>query len=247
MSTAFDSVYMTAIALNNVGVSLLRCQCYQLAKYAFHSALQAIQEVSSSVLKDGNYISSPPHFEAALQSSYSHLSRSEVPDNATIRVITEDESANVISSFVQEPNFLNCFTSVLIRIEYEGTSIQDCRNRDMVMESSIIVYNYGMLYKSLATTEPKTETSLQRLKRASELFGLAFAVLQNPCQDFYGMLEMHSLSILVLCCLADCACMLGLEQEEKEYYSKMIVLRDYLSKEHYRLGALMSDAAAAAA
>jgi len=223
------------------------CDANIINQPSTHSTVHfSLSKKSSSVLKDGRYIPSP-QFEAALQSSYSHLSQSEVPDNAMIHVITEDESANFISSFVHELNFLNCSSSFLIHIKFEGMLIQDCQNRDMVVESSIIVYNYGMLYKSLATTEPKTETSLQRLKRASELFGLAFAVLQNPCQDFYGMLEMLSLSILVRCCLADCACMLGLEQEEKEYYSKMIVLRDYLSKEHYRLGALMSDAAAAAA
>jgi len=246
MSTAFDRAHTTAIALNNVGVSLLRRQCYQPAKHAFHSALQAIQEVSSSVLKDGDYIPSP-RFEAALQSSYSYLSRSAVADNAKIRVITEEESANVISALVQEQNFLNCSTSFLIRIEFEGTSIQDCRNRDMVIESSIIMYNYGMIYKCLATTEATMEMTLQRLAKASELFGLAFAVLQNPCQAYYGSLEMLSLSILVLCCLASCAFTLGLEEEEKEYHSNMIVLQEYLAEEQYPLGTVMSIAAAAAA
>jgi len=237
---------MTAIALNNVGVSLLRCQCYQPAKHAFHSALQAIHEVSSSVLKDGNYIPSP-HFERVLHSSYSYLSRSVVAGNATIRVITEEESANVVSALVQEPNFLDCSTSFLIRIEFEGTSIQYCRNRDMVIESSIIMYNYGMLYKCLATTEATTEMTLQRLAKASELFGLALAVLPNPCQAYYGSLEMLSLSILVLCCLASCAFTLGLEEEEKEYHSNMIVLQEYLAEEQYPLGTVMSIAAAATA
>jgi len=246
MSTEFDEAYTTALALNNVGVSLLRRQCYQPAKHAFHSALQAIREVSSSVLQDGQYISSP-HFEAVLQSSYTHLSQSAVADDAKIRVITEEESANVISSFVQEPNFLDSSTNFLIRIECEGKSIQDCRNRDMVMESSIIMYNYGMLYKCIASTEATTEITLQRVKKASELFRLAFGVLQNPCQDYYGVLEMLAFSILVLCCLADCAFLLGLETEEKEYHLKMIELREYLSEEQYRLGTVMNDATAAAA
>jgi len=233
MSTQFQQTFTTAIALNNAGVSLLRRHCYRQANDAFNDALKVMRDLSTPCQARQH---SSDLLNSMLQKAYSDVFESQrysQTDDATFRIVTEEESTDVIVAGMQQPSYMAFSTIFLIRIELEGKSIQECQSEDLDVQSAIILYNYGVVYKCLASTEPRTELAIQPLRRASKLFSLSYSILQKlmPKADCQGSAEDLSLSILALCGLASCACMLGMEKDKMECYSTMLIFQEYLREE----------------
>jgi len=246
MSTQFQKTFTTAIALNNAGVSLLKRHCYGPAKDAFNDALK-VMRILSTPCRDSEF--SGVLLDNMLHKAYSDVSESQrhyQPVDATFRIVTEEESTDVIVARMQEPSYIAFSTIFLIRIEFEGKSIQECEHEDMNLQSSIILYNFGVVYKCLAATEATTEMVILHLRRASQLFSLSFSALQKMMKnDSQDSAQDIIFSILALCGLASCASMLGMDTHKTECYSTMSVLSEYLLEDEECFSSTIFAAASA--
>jgi hypothetical protein len=246
MSTSsLQRTFTAAIALNNTGVSLLERGSYPEAKEAFKNAISVMQEISASREKQDEASRNRPFsssaLDAKLHKAYYNLANcAAVKDDSKMKfcVFTEEESAAVIGAAVQDEDmFYDSSTTFLIRIE---KSTLDCENAGVDLESSIILHNYGKVYKCLATTATTSACARELCEGAFKLFQLSYALL---ARDEQGSLP---ISILILRSLTSFASTLGMEREAEAYCSHMLDLQDSFLEFEYLLFESSPIAAAAA-
>jgi hypothetical protein len=223
-TTSMQRAYTVAIALNNLGVSLLERDSYPEAKEAFQDAISVMMEISAKCeeqkMSTKRSLSSSTLDAKIRKASYNLSNCAAVKDDSKIKfcVFTKEESAAVTGAALQDENmFYDSSTTFLIRIE---KTIHDCENSGVDLESSIILHNYGNVYKCLATTANTSACAKELCQGAFRLFQLSYSLLGR---DEEGS---PPISILILRSLACFASTLGMDREAKAYYSHMLNLKD---------------------
>jgi hypothetical protein len=241
MSTTLQRAYTAAIALNNVGVSLLERGSYLQATEAFQDAMNVMKEISATCAEQGSR-KRPLAFstlDAKLHKASYNLATC-VKDDSRMNfcVLTEEDSPAVITKALQDKNtFFYSATTFLIRIE---KSMRDGEISEVDIESSIILHNFGNVYKCLATTATTASSAKELCEGALKLFEFSFSLLQNHDEDYLPI------SILILRSLASFALTLGKEREAESYYLHMLELEDCFLQMDYMLVESSESAAAAA-
>jgi hypothetical protein len=243
MSITLQRAYTAAIALNNVGVSLLeRGSCLQ-AREAFLDAMNVMKEISIICAEQvsGKRPLAFSTLDAKLHKASCNLANCvAVKDDLRMNfcVLTEEESPAVIAAALQDENmFFNSSTTFLIRIE---KSMRDGEISDVDIESSIILHNFGNVYKCLATTATTASCAKELCEGALKLFEFSFSLLRKHDGDYLPV------SILILRSLASFASGLGMEYEAESHYSHMLELEDYFLQTDYMFVESSESAAAAA-
>jgi tetratricopeptide (TPR) repeat protein len=244
-NTSLQRAYTVAIALNNMGVSLLERGSYHQAMETFQDAISVMEEISASFSEQEMSRKRALNFstlDAKLRKATYNLAKCDaVKDNSDMNfcVLTEDESPAVVAAALQDESmFFDSSTTFLIRIE---KSIRDCEISEVDFESSIILYNFGNVYNSLATTAPSTACANELCEGAFNMFELSYELLQNSNE------ESLPVSILILRSLAAFALTtLGIACEAEAYYSYMLDRVDSFLEIAYLLVDSSEIAAAAA-
>jgi hypothetical protein len=195
MSTSLQREHTVAIALNNVGVSLLERGSYHESMEAFRDAVSVMNEISATShqqkISRKRPISSSALDAKLRKANYSLSVCDPVQDsNMTFCVLTEEESESVIGVALQdETTFFDYTTTFLIRIE---KSMLNCENTNVDLQSSIMLQNFGSVFKCLAFTAPSAACAKQYCKDSFKLFQLSYSLLKR---DIEGSLPV---SILIL-------------------------------------------------
>jgi hypothetical protein len=244
MSTPLQRAYAVAITLNNMGVYLLERGCCDAAMEAFRDAISVMREISPTTEQKETETEERPLFsilDAKLHKANYNLAHCDTSKRAgmDVCVITEEESAHVVGEALQdEHSFFNSSTTFLIRIE---KSISDCKSEDVNLDSSIILYNYGSLYKCLAFTATTAACAKQNYQGASlRLFELSHLLLERD--------EEFSLPVLIFISrgLVGISTMLGMKRAAETYYSHMLDSKDlFLEKHSFLKESVLTSAAAA--
>jgi hypothetical protein len=249
--------YTVAIALNNMGVSLLERDCYEQAMETFQDAVCVMKEISTSSSRQQEEPRKRPTISASildakLQKASCNLSRTSFEaHNSKINfcVLTEEESAAVIGAALgQELSSASSSTTTFL-VRMEGKLDQGCASH-LDIASSIILYNYGSAYKCLATIAETAYCAKQFCQGAFQLFRLSHLLLEktNLQDDNEGDLELFvPMSILILQSLVSFALILGMECEAQTYYSHLMYQQEYFKEGMYLLLAASIQIAAAAA
>jgi hypothetical protein len=215
MKTSLQKAYTAAIALNNMGVSLLERRCYRQAMEAFSDAMTVMREISMLHKEPSNMVYKRPSLrpsytnDAKLQKAIynlAHCQRDVDPDHKSdshinFCVLTERGCTAVIGSALQDESIFKSSTTFLIRVELERKSIHDCLDRDRAFESAIILHNLGNAYKCLASVATSASTAKKNLESSLKIFELSYSVLQNewsPELDQELSSQVLHISILVL-------------------------------------------------
>jgi hypothetical protein len=240
--TSNMSIQRVAIALNNMGVSLLERGCYDLARETFQDAVCVMKEVFASSSRQQEEPGKRPLSASTLDDklqkascNLSHTSSFEAAHNSKIDlcVLTEEESATVIgAALCQELLSASSLTTTFL-VRMEGKLDQGCASH-LDISSSIILYNYGNAYKCLATTAETAACAKQFCQGAFQLFQLSHSLLEktNLQDDDEGDLELFVpiMSILILQNLVSFALILGMECEAQTYYSQLLHQQEYLKE-----------------
>lgn len=139
-------------------------------------------------------------------------------------ILTENEAATVVVDALKSQNAFTKNTCFLIRIE--SYDVDELIELDL--ESSIILQNYGNVYRCLAfLSEPNK--ARQDSENAFKLFNLAFSLLRGQCEDEIDedvSSKFLPISILILKSLVAFAAILEMNEQEKVFNSHMSDFRD---------------------
>lgn len=245
MTTTLQRSYIAAIALNNMGVSLMERKCHAQATETFRSAVSIMRAVSSVFHDEPTDSSRPLHTSEELDRMLRQARRSlfnscgsthSQEDQANLCVLTENESATVVNEHLRQRRDSFAFEetpSYFIRIESTRLSIRDCGSNDPVLEAAIVLHNFGASHKFMARTRTDAETARECYHGAFVLCSFAYTVLRDPGnhEDFQDTEEFLSyylpVSIIVLRSLVSLATMLGLDEDALAYNSEMTHRQDH--------------------
>eukprot|EP00977_Amphora_coffeiformis_P006553 scaffold1404_cov166-Amphora_coffeaeformis.AAC.20 len=174
----FSGHYRHIIALNNVGISLLKKRAFTHATETFRCALN---EMKMLVQPSNPAAQNPPAatFSNKVDKAYKVLMNLErTPQEVSMSPMAFDS----ISGF-HLPSVLNlvldsgCFSATLTPIKIELTDFENVSERDTDLDSAIILYNLALVHRSVAATERDTEKRIQINKAALRLFRMSFALV----------------------------------------------------------------------
>ena len=164
--TMMNLSYRGAIALNNLGCSLMTKGCFRQARATLQDAVQLLKSVSAEVEKKH---CRSPDVQALLGRATQRLA---VPckdaKTATNFQIVSDEACNS-SAFSGVSKGHTCFSQALL-IYMEGSD-----DRDLELDSSIILHNYALTF--LYHDSQNKEKSQRRLENANKILQLCQHIL----------------------------------------------------------------------
>ncbi len=196
MTTPSQKAHLAAFALNNIGVSLLRCRSCKKSIEALGNALTIVKDLAKcSREEQGEVI----HQQSRLSQEYletmvdsaskdlatftsEHHNDSVRDSNPEVCTLVSFNSIAASQASMQEPHVLLSSSAILIRIELEGKSLQECDHEDLNLIAAIVLYNLANAYKYLAATDNEID-STSHLQKAFKLFRLSYSVLDNHCRN----------------------------------------------------------------
>ncbi len=236
MSFHLDEAYAAAVALNNIGVSLVQRHSFRPAIAAFNDALAIMRDISRYAVEEsgkslhpralGSISTTGEKLRRARQDLASSIGSSVGKPGGEIDfcLLTENEAATVVVEALKSQSVFTKNTCFLIRIEsYDADELVE-----LDLESSVILQNYGNVYKCLALlSEPNK--ARQHSENAFKLFNLAFSLLRGQCEDDMDEdvpSKYLPISILILRSLVAFAAILELNEQAKVFDSQMSDFRD---------------------
>ncbi|GAX23480.1 hypothetical protein FisN_14Hh350 [Fistulifera solaris] len=248
--------YTAAIALNNVGASLLARRCYDEALEAFTDATAIMHDASMC----------DPHLSleainGTLEKSYHELShcKPETKNNGFVRfrVITENDFADTLKTGFNESDDSEASSQLslnVIRIELSETTIREGMAYFRGTERSILLNNLAASYICVATTSALSHVAERYLALAYQMLQLACSNLESVCQ--YSCIngqkdELRTrilpFTLLILQALDRLAPALRIPYDAFEHYTTVFldVLEEFLEVDDMYSSCLRSTAAAA--
>lgn len=201
---AFQRFYTTAMALNNMAVSLLERHAYTEALEIFNDAVSIVKEVFStsaslSQQQEEDHRQTLELLDAKLHKGAFYLAQCDQrtiettthhrssSDNTAVHfcVFSEEECETVIGAALKDR--FNAAserrTAFLIRVELNGKSLDDCTQKNPDFESSILLHNFATAYTCLACTESCTDLARKYCQSAYQLYTLTYSLLQSRSQQ----------------------------------------------------------------
>lgn len=176
MSNTYDRAdYRGAIALNNMGVSLLERGAYRNAIDTMKDAIAIMR----TIFPQNGAVHSAPHnfnIDSKLQLAAQRLASPET-SRAPLSVQTipfSEDNINAMKDALRYGPSGSVFFPLRIEI-----SDFNCRGRDIDLESSIFLYNFGIAHLCMARVHPKSAAKLR--DGALKLFDLAHSILASQC------------------------------------------------------------------
>jgi len=230
MVSAFQQVYMAAMTLNNIGISLLQRQADEKAIKMLSSAIALMREISNgdSLAESPLVVSIKAKLEHANQMLAVRPSSSHLSD---LHVITHQDIFDVVKNFYPEvPKADEPPPLVLIRIE---SFVDNEENYNSNFESSIILYNFGTAYLQMSGKTGQGATAF--VECACRLFHLSYSILEKELTMQYQSnfkCQMLPFMIHVLQCLVHTTSMLGHSSYSSVLSSSMMSLHQALQRNH---------------
>lgn len=217
--------YRGAIALNNMGIKMLECGCYRQAMLTFKDAM----EVFRTLFRPAE--ASRSNIDAKLRQAYQGLADSQQKQETTptfsFRVVTGDDRFTNIASVLQQVGPAH----FLVRFEPVDFCCPTQRNIDL--DSAIVLYNYGISKLCLASAVSATRASsaLSLRGAALKVFQLAQCILssqQQGCEDDTELSLIYFVAALVLDNVGQLLAGLGRHAEAAACHSTLTEVRSAL-------------------
>jgi len=181
MTSPFQHGYMAAMALNNIGISLLARQAEEKAMEMLSLAVLLIRSITKGdSLTDSQLLHT---VQAKLTEANQKLAACPVSDHLSdFLVITHHDIFDVVLNSCQGGNKIvgKPPPPVLIQIERMASLVENEHNYFPGFEFSIVLYNLGTYYLQMASGEGLHVTkALEKRQCACGLFQLSYNVLQT--------------------------------------------------------------------
>lgn len=197
MSSSLDDTYAAALALNNMGVTLLARCLYAEALRSLHSAVMKLQES-----RDDHRLVGSTETSEMLHSAYRSLADNALPHSRLdlktgiqmkIAVIDEEDITDYVRCCVNErriqQNDSSCpLPLILVRMELSATSISTAQSYFGGLDLSILFYNFGIAYLVAANL---VDTKQTLFLEALELFqmsavNLDSSIMTRSAEELYA-------------------------------------------------------------
>ena len=252
--TSFNFLYASTMALNNMAVSLLHRGHHDEAAAVFPDTLILLREVSESPSTVGCPLPCSSiqdmldNAAQVLARCHQQPSKCQNESIGTFPVIDHIELVQAARRSLQDDLYLS--SAPLVRIELTASSISDRNNYFAGLESSIILYNYGLALLSSSSASLEEGAKQNMARKALRLFDLSFTVLeqhtsQKPDQAVSA--DNLAFGILVTRMLSFSTWQLEMLTEFRLFYSRMSSLRDTLHYAEASMEDIAAPVAAAAA
>jgi hypothetical protein len=182
-----------AVALNNIGVSLMEKRCYQQAIYTLRDSIALFRDVVPS--------SSPEAPSRSMEDVSEMLStawrRAAHPENqkslSSVQVACYDET-NCQAKKILEPilrhiasSQSDLVTTTLAALYISSSSFSEgtyCVDKERAnFESALAIYNFGVAHICLSKQTKKKSVAIKFHGTALKLFALAQGILQEQCSS----------------------------------------------------------------
>lgn len=176
----FSVHYHQAVALNNMGVSLLNKGAFGQAMETFRAALNEMKmlvhhESSSSGSRD------PVSLTSKVEKAYQALiCLGRVTQDTQVSPMVFDSNGGF-----HLPSVLNlvmdegCHSPTICPIKIELADFENMGERDADLDSAIMLYNMGLVHRSIAAKEHDLMKHGRIHKAALRLFRMAFTLVSN--------------------------------------------------------------------
>ena len=240
MTTPFQRAYATAITLNNMGANLLERRSFHEAAEVMNDAVTVMKEVSTSFQNKTSQNHQQILFPASVLQDLlkkanrflSSASKSLPRGPVNVMVLSEEESAELVSAALHGVQVLPADAVQAIRLDLKGQSMLDCEMRDPALESAVLLHNFGCAHTCLAISTAAPLEAKRRMHASYMLYKLASSLFQEHCDpvDFQGnedvLIHYLPLSILTFVSLHRLASFLCLEDEAQSYLSHITEMQD---------------------
>ncbi|GKY90341.1 hypothetical protein MPSEU_000008100 [Mayamaea pseudoterrestris] len=246
-----SSTYTTAVALNNMAVSLLERKCYRQALETLHDSVQLTRKHRTTASSGSQAVS--PSLPQHIAVDYAHQRQckpepfKQADSSSSFQVVSDDSDAMTC--------LRSCVDSCVgIRLEGFDSTI------DAQVDSAVILHNYAMAALSLAMTATKnpTTSSTATKKRLLQTCLKSLLQCQKELSSRYAQLDMdvdfalvHKVFVVAVVStnsLLQVLQQLGTEEygsQIVECQAKLVALKETLSDlDHAEVGGIMAAAAA---
>jgi len=239
MSNVFEFRYKAAIALNNMGVTLLERQQHAESIAAFRDAVHVLRDVHQ---RESGLSTS--EIQTILQRACHDVSVSSIskvsvqwtnqnPQLSTSpeihpRSISEDGIEDAIRQTFETKENQTPLLALAIRLE-PSTSYSH-NNYWNGPEIAILLYNFGLAYSCMASVTSDAPDSIEFKEGAHKLFHLSITNVQSLSAHLDEATEqplgehLLFLSIMILCGLEHSASVLGNEADALNYHHVIEIL-----------------------
>ena len=176
--------YHRAIALNNMGMSLLSKKAYALAMETFRGALNEMK----MLVRPSQGSQPDTHFVAGTKFNKAYralVNLGQGPQELRASHMVFDSNAGFhLPSVLNLVMDAGCFSATLCPIKIELADFECMDERDTDLDSAIMLYNLALVHRSVAAKERDWEKSVRIHKTALRLFRMSFALVSNtPLPD----------------------------------------------------------------
>jgi len=209
MTTSLESMYTAAMALNNIGISLLQRGADDEAVQAMSFAVVLIRDISKVSSSEPAGLSTT-RLDEILKKTNQSLAMcqqsNDSPSTESMRdgfqVITHEDIFRFAKDGLEASPEGNRTISSLIRVELDATSITDMTTYYPGIESSIVLQNLGKAYMKMALEDAAIESALEKRRCACGLFKLSYSILETlysgPCPQNHDHLLPQFLPLMII-------------------------------------------------
>ena len=211
----------TAIALNNIAVSLLVRHSYGQALEVFKDAVAILKSILPQEESPTIQVQWWNLLGSSLQKATRNLARCEQVTGADslydFCIFNEENTHQILEELQQGEQSLPLKTIPLIRIELEGRSFGDVIDGlDSNFEAAIILYNFGSCYRLLASTTSDMDLAQSAITGAFDLYDISRTLLQEDRIDEMDSLQYLPILLLVIRAQAEIATCVEMDPFERQ-------------------------------
>lgn len=226
--------YRAAIALNNMGVSLLERACYRQAMETLQDGIHVMKEVfrpDRSAAGSSSEVDFKLHQAAQRVASPVRMCTPWL--NVSLQTLSFDLSLSPVLNYLRESPSTTCFLPIRIDLPPE-CGFGDFRLHEPDFESAIILYNFGVA--NLLLSKVASGTVSEKLRgNAMSILNLASSVLSKRsslCDDTLEEASLLQLGLMVFHTIIQVLVDAGDDLEASIVYERYDRLRDAVEALH---------------
>lgn len=175
----FSVQYHQAIALNNMGVSLLKKRAFGQAMETFRGALNEMKMLVHA--SQGETSEEPMDLSSKVEKAYQALVclGRATQDTQVVPMVFDSVGGFHLPSVLNLVMDEGCHSSMICPIKIELADFENMGERDADLDSAIMLYNMALVHRSVAAREHDVEKHARIHKAALRLFRMAFTLVSN--------------------------------------------------------------------
>lgn len=229
--STMDTTHMSAIALNNIGVTLLQRNCYRESMTVFNHSLTLMRLIieKKEIDSESNSFLHSASMMLARDSSTNNVRKQKKGNNCDLQLNVictnvNNGASELIEAAHETPSSSNLFAIRMDNVDNETYSYDSQQSQ---IESAIVLYNMGTVcrcYAYEASTLSKCPRKIQDMySKGMKFYSAAYDILSNIMCDEIDLFETQCQGLLIMMILQNLIYI-------SSQYNDIVQARDYYRK-----------------